>query len=131
MAGLKLDQAMKIMEVGFAHGRETDCLPLGIAVLDPGGHLLAFAREDGTSFLRPTIAQAKAWGALVERPDRFIMMLNAATDGKVLNVPGGVLVRDREGEILGAVGVTGDVSDRDEACAVAGIEAVGLIADTG
>jgi len=61
MAGLTLEQAMKIMEVGFAHGRETDCQPLGIAVLDPGGHLLTFAREDGTSFLRPTIAQA--WAA--------------------------------------------------------------------
>ena len=140
MAGLTLDQAMKMMEVGFAHGRATDCLPLGIAVLDPGGHLLAFAREDGTSFLRPAIAQAKAWGALgmgmgsralVDRPDRFIMTLNAYSDGKVLNAPGGVLVRDRDGEILGAVGVTGDVSDRDEACAVAGIEAVGLVADTG
>ena len=140
MAGLTLEQAMKIMEVGFAHGRATDCLPLGIAVLDPGGHLLTFAREDGTSFLRPTIAQAKAWGALgmgmgsralVERPDRFIMTLNTATDGKVLNAPGGVLVRDFDGDILGAVGVTGDVSDRDEACAVAGIEAVGLVADTG
>lgn len=140
MAGLTLDQAMKIMEVGFAHGRATDCTPLGIAVLDPGGHLLTFAREDGTSFLRPAIAQAKAWGALgmgmgsralVDRPDRFIATLNAASDGKVLNAPGGVIVRDQDGEILGAVGVTGDVSDRDEACAVAGIEAVGLVADTG
>jgi len=69
--------------------------------------------------------------ALVERPDRFILTLNAATDGKVLNAPGGVIVRDGDGEILGAVGVTGDVSDRDEACAVVGIEAVGLVADTG
>lgn len=140
MTGLTFAQAMKIMEVGFSHGRATDCQPLGIAVLDPGGHLLTFAREDGTSFLRPTIAQAKAWGALgmgmgsralVDRPDRFILTLNAATDGKVLNAPGGVIVRNAEGEILGAVGVTGDVSDRDEACAIAGIEAVGLVADTG
>ncbi|MBO6784938.1 MAG: heme-binding protein [Alphaproteobacteria bacterium] len=129
MATLKLEQAQKIIEVALAHGRETECLPLGIAVLDPGGHLLAFAREDGTSFLRPQIAQAKAWGALgmgmgsralVERPD-----------GKVLNAPGGVLIRDDSGDILGAVGVTGDVSDRDEACAIAGIQAVGLIADAG
>ncbi len=140
MATLKLEQAQKIIEVALAHGRKTDCLPLGVAILDPGGHLLAFAREDGTSFLRPQIAQAKAWGALgmgmgsralVERPDRFILTLNAATDGKVLNAPGGVLIRDENGELLGAVGVTGDVSDRDEACAVAGIEAVGLVAETG
>ena len=140
MAGLTLDQAMKIMEVGFARGRATDCLPLGIAVLDPGGHLLTFAREDSTSYLRPAIAQAKAWGALgmgtgsrglVDRPDRFMMTLNVASGGRTLNAPGGVIVRDHDGEILGAVGVTGDVSDRDEACAVAGIEAIGLIADTG
>lgn len=140
MAKLTLAQAMKIIEVGLAHGRATDCLPLGIAVLDPGGHLVAFAREDGTSFLRPAIAQGKAWGALgmgmgsralVERPDRFIATLNAHSGGKVVNAPGGVLIRDADGEILGAVGVTGDVSDRDEACAVAGIAAVGLVADTG
>jgi uncharacterized protein GlcG (DUF336 family) len=140
MAQVTLAQAQKIIDVVFAHGRETECLPLGVAILDPGGHLLAFAREDGTSFLRPQIAHAKAWGALgmgmgsralVERPDRFILTLNAATDGKVLNAPGGVLIRDASSEILGAVGVTGDVSDRDEACAIAGIEAVGLVADPG
>jgi uncharacterized protein GlcG (DUF336 family) len=140
MAQVTLQQAQKIIDVALAHGRETECLPLGVAILDPGGHLLAFAREDGTSFLRPQIAQAKAWGALgmgmgsralVERPDRFILTLNAATDGKVLNAPGGVLIRDEAGEILGAVGVTGDASDRDEACAIAGIEAVGFIADAG
>jgi uncharacterized protein GlcG (DUF336 family) len=140
MATLTLEQAQKIIAVALDHGRQTDCLPLGIAVLDPGGHLIAFAREDGTSFLRPKIAQAKAWGALgmgmgsralVDRPDRFILTLNAATDGKVLNAPGGVLIRNGAGELLGAVGVTGDVSDRDEACAVAGIEAVGLTAETG
>ena len=140
MSELTLDQAMKIVEVGFSHGRKTNCLPLGIAVLDPGGHLISFAREDGTSFLRPAIAQAKAWGALgmgmgsralENRPDRFMMTLNSVSGGKTLNAPGGVIIRDQEGKKLGAVGVTGDVSDRDEACAVAGIEAVGLIADTG
>ena len=140
MSELTLDQAMKIVEVGFSHGRKTNCLPLVIAVLDPGGHLISFAREDGTSFLRPAIAQAKAWGALgmgmgsralENRPDRFMMTLNSVSGGKTLNAPGGVIIRDQEGKILGAVGVTGDVSDRDEACAVAGIEAVGLVADTG
>lgn len=140
MTQVTLEQAQKIIDVALQHGRKTECLPLGVAILDPGGHLLAFAREDGTSFLRPQIAQAKAWGALgmgmgsralVERPDRFIQTLNAATDGRVLNAPGGVLIRNGNGEILGAVGVTGDVSDRDEACAIAGIEAVGLIADAG
>jgi uncharacterized protein GlcG (DUF336 family) len=140
MTQVTLKQAQTIINVTLAHGRETECLPLGVAILDPGGHLLAFAREDGTSFLRPQIAQAKAWGALgmgvgsralVERPDRFILTLNAATDGKVLNAPGGVLIRNETGEVMGAVGVTGDLSDRDEACAIAGIEAVGLFADAG
>jgi uncharacterized protein GlcG (DUF336 family) len=140
MAGIKLAQAWRIIEVALAHGRETGCQPLGIAVLDPGGHLIAFAREDGTSFLRPKIAEAKAYvalgmgmgsRALVERPEYFMTMLNDATGGRALKAPGGVLIRDAGGELLGAVGVTGDISDRDEACAVKGIEAVGLRAETG
>lgn len=69
--------------------------------------------------------------ALVERPDRFILTLNAATGGKVLNAPGGVFIRNETGEVMGAVGVTGDVSDRDEACAIVGVEAVGLFPDAG
>lgn len=140
MTQVTLKQAQTIVDAALSHGRKTNCKPLGVAILEPGGHLLAFAREDGTSFLRPQIAQAKAWGALgmgmgsralVDRPDRFVFTLNAATDGKVLNAPGGVLIRNETGEILGAVGVTGDVSDRDEACAISGIEAVGLVADAG
>ena len=64
MSQVSLKQAQTIIDVALSHGRKTDCLPLGVAILDPGGHLLAFAREDGTSFLRPQISQAKAWGAL-------------------------------------------------------------------
>ena len=140
MAGVTLAQAMGIIEAALAHAREIDCQPLGIAVLDPGGHLVAFAREDGTSFLRPKVAEAKAYvalgmgmgsRALVERPEYFMTMMNTATDGRALKAPGGVLIRDAAGELLGGVGVTGDVSDRDEACAVKGIEAVGLVAETG
>ncbi|MGE0253608.1 MAG: heme-binding protein [Alphaproteobacteria bacterium] len=140
MAGVTLEQAQKIIEVGLEHGRKNKLKPLGIAVLDPGGHLIAFARDNGTSYFRPHIAMAKAHGALgmgmgsralVGRPDYFMYMLNAASDGKALNAPGGVIIRDKAGEILGAVGVTGDVSDRDEDAAVAGIKAVGLEADTG
>jgi uncharacterized protein GlcG (DUF336 family) len=140
VAGIKLAQAWQIIEVALAHGRAIDCQPLAIAVLDPGGHLVAFAREDGTSFLRPKIAEAKAYVALgmgmgsrslVERPEYFMTMLNAGTDGRALKAPGGVLIRAKSGELFGAVGVTGDVSDRDEACAVKGIEAVGLTAETG
>ena len=104
MSELTLDQAMKIVEVGFSHGRKTNCLPLGIAVLDPGGHLISFAREDGTSFLRPAIAQAKAWGALgmgmgsralENRPDRFMMTLNSVSGGKTLNARGSYNTRSR------------------------------------
>jgi uncharacterized protein GlcG (DUF336 family) len=140
MAAIKLGEAMKIIEVALAYARETECLPLGVAVLDPGGHLVAFAREDGASFLRPKIAEAKAYAALgmgmgsralVERPEYFMTMINAATDGRALKAPGGVLIRNADRELLGAVGVTGDVSDRDEACAVKGIEAAGLVAETG
>jgi uncharacterized protein GlcG (DUF336 family) len=140
MAAIGLERALKIIEVALAHARETGCLPLGVAVLDPGGHLVAFAREDGASFLRPKIAEAKAYvalgmgmgsRALVERPEYFMTMLNSATDGRALKAPGGVLIRDADSALLGAVGVTGDVSDRDEACAVRGIEAVGLVAETG
>lgn len=140
MNGIRLAQAWRIIEVALEHGRAIDCLPLGIAVLDPGGHLVAFAREDGASFLRPKVAEAKAYvalgmgmgsRALVERPEYFMTMLNAASDGRALKAPGGVLIRDADGELLGAVGVTGDVSDRDEVCAVRGIEAAGLVAETG
>ncbi len=140
MPEITLQQAITIMLAALKKGREIDCLPLGIAVLDPGGHMKAFAREDGTSYLRPGIAEGKAWGALgmgmgsrklAERPERFIATLNAMSGGRVVAAPGGVLIRDSQGEILGAVGVTGDVSDRDEECAVAGIEAAELVADTG
>jgi uncharacterized protein GlcG (DUF336 family) len=112
-------------------------------VLDPGGHLLAFKREDGSGILRPQIAQAKAWGALgmglggralagcaVEAP-AFFSALTDISDGRIAPVAGGVLVRDGDGHVIGAVGISGDHPDNDEACAVYGIERTGLIADGG
>ena len=144
--GLTLAQATAIVEAALAKGREIDCKPLGVAVLDAGGHLKAFAREDGAGILRPEIATGKAWGALGmgagsrslaklagQSPAHgaFFSALNAMSAGRVVPAPGGVLVRTTGGEILGAVGVTGDTSDRDEACALAGIESAGLVPDAG
>jgi uncharacterized protein GlcG (DUF336 family) len=144
--GITLAQATTIVEASLKRGRETACAPLAVAVLDDGGHLKAFAREDGAGILRPQIATAKAWGALgmgvgtralarrlADNPQQaaFFGALDAMSEGKVVPVPGGVLVRDAAGVLLGAVGISGDVSDKDEACALAGIAAARLVAEAG
>lgn len=143
MARLTLAQATRIVEAALGRARETKCAPLTVAVLDDGGHLKAFAREDGSGILRPQIATAKAWGALgmgfgsrtfVKRAadnPAFFGALYAAAEGRIVPVPGGVLIKDKGGEVLGAVGISGDTSDKDEACAQAGIEAAGLVGDPG
>lgn len=139
---LTLQQAQKIVEVALAKGRELELNPLTVAVLDAGGVVKMLAREDGTSTLRPGIAEGKAKGciglgiggrAIYKRGQEqpyFIQAMNALSDGKLVPVPGGVLIR-QDGQIIGAVGVTGDTSDNDEICAIAGIEAAGLKADHG
>ena len=146
MADLTLRQALTIVEASLKKGRETSCAPLAVAVLDAGGHLKAFGREDGAGIVRPQIAMGKAWGALgmgvgsralarrvAEQPQQqaFFAALNAMSDGRVVPAPGGVLIRDAGGVVIGAVDISGDVSDKDEACAQAGIAAAGLTADTG
>ena len=146
MGELMLDTALEIVRAALRSGRDTNCAPLAIAVLDTGGHLKAFAREDGAGILRPQIAFGKAWGALgmgsgsrvmAQRAaagpghQAFVDSLNAMSGGRVVPAPGGVLMRNAEGQLVGAVGVTGDVSENDEACAIAGIQAVGLDADPG
>ena len=146
MTGITLEQATTIVDFALKKGRETECAPLAVAVLDPGGHLKAFAREDGAGIIRPQIAFGKAWGALgmgfgsrtfakriSEQPQQaaFFAALNAMSEGRVVPAPGGVLIRDAGGEIIGAVGISGDVSDKDEACALAGIQAAQLAGDTG
>ena len=146
MPGLSLQQAGTIVDVALKKARESGCAPLAVAVLDGGGHLKAFAREDGAGIIRPQIAFGKAWGALgmgmgsrafarrlTENPQQgpFFAALAAMSDGRVVPVPGGVLIRDANRTVVGAVGISGDVSDKDEACAVAGIEAAQLTADTG
>jgi uncharacterized protein GlcG (DUF336 family) len=138
MTSITLAQANAIIAAAFAKGAELGLKPLGIAVLDPGGHLIAFARGDGASTLRPQIAMGKAGGALglgmssrrigdvaAERPS-FIASLGPVSPHGVVPAAGGVIVVDAAGKPIGAVGVTGDTSDNDEICALAGIAAAGL-----
>jgi uncharacterized protein GlcG (DUF336 family) len=140
---LDIRSAGQIVDVALKHGQQRQWKPLTVAVLDAGGSLMALMRDNGATFLRPQIAQAKAWGALglgmggralAERAashPAFMSAMAALCDGRIIPVPGGVLVRDQSHSILGAVGVSGESPDRDEECAVAGIQAAGLIADTG
>ena len=138
MAEISLRKARTIIRGALAKGREMGLKPLSVVVLDAGGHVKAFEREDGASPGRFAIAQGKAFGAVMlgmggsaqmaraEQQAYFMAAVNGVYGGKVVPVPGGVLVRDSRGRVLGAVGVTGDTSDNDLAAAMAGIEAAGL-----
>ncbi len=138
-----LAQASTIVDVALKKARETNLAPLTVAVLDAGGHLVAFKREDKSGILRFDIAFGKAWGALgmgfgsrtlagrAAKTPQFFTMLAAASSGRIVTNPGGVLIHDGGGAIIGACGISGDTSDKDEMCAVAGIEAAGLKADPG
>ncbi len=144
MPTLTLADANRMIAAALAKAREMNLPPVGVAVLDAGGHLIALQREDGLSFLRVKVCQAKAYGALAMgthsrhlatryetggRTEGFFMALNAMSGGNVVSLPGGVLVRDAAGTILGAVGISGASSEDDEACAAAGIEAAGYPVD--
>jgi uncharacterized protein GlcG (DUF336 family) len=143
MQTLTLAQASTIVDVAIKTGRDQKFQPLSVAVLDAGGHLVAFKREDKSGILRFDIAYGKAWGALgmglgsrtlAERAantPQFFTMLAAASGGRMVTNPGGVLIRDAAGDIIGAVGISGDTADNDEICAIAGVEAAGLKADPG
>jgi uncharacterized protein GlcG (DUF336 family) len=143
MRKLTLIEANLIIDTALAKGRELELGKLSVVVLDDGGHPIAMKREDGSEYLRPEIAKAKAWGALgmglpsrmlYERSKKlpvFIGALSNISDGRLVALPGGVIIRDTDGSILGAVGVSGDVSEPDEICAIAGVEAVGHDADVG
>ena len=135
---LSLAAASTIVDAALARGREKGYEPLTVIVLDSGGHLLAAKREDGSGIARVEIATGKAWAAIamglssraigaanVERV-AFLNAAAAASGGRFVPVAGGVLVCDEAGEVIGAVGVSGDNSDNDEDCAVAGIQAAGL-----
>jgi len=134
---ITLDAAKTMVSEARAKGAEMGLKPLSVIVLDAGGHVLAFEREDGASPGRFDIAQGKAFGAVMlgmpgsaqmaraEQQAYFMAAVNGAFGGKVVPVPGGVLVK-KDGVVLGAVGVTGDTSDNDAEAAVAGIEAAGF-----
>ncbi len=138
MAELSLNRARSIIRKTLAKGREEGFKPLSVVVLDTGGHVKAFEREDGAAPGRFAIAHGKAYGAIMlgmagraqmaraEQQAYFMAAVNGVYGGQVVPVPGGVLVRDKRGNIVGAVGVTGDTSDNDVIAAVAGIESVGL-----
>jgi uncharacterized protein GlcG (DUF336 family) len=140
---IRYEQARAIVEHSLAHAREHQFPPMTVAVLDAAGQLVAFAREDGSSLLRERIARGKARGALnmgvgsrtlaacaAANPD-FIHAVTALAGGELVPAPGGVLVRDAAGGIIGAVGISGHASDDDEVCALAAIAAVGLAGDPG
>lgn len=140
MTDLSLDHARIVIDVALAKGTELGLKPLGVVVLDAGGHPVALVRQDGSSMLRTEVASGKAYGALamgrgsrflndaaLERP-HFIQALSGITGGKMVPVAGGVLIKDQAGRTIGAVGISGDTSDNDEICAVAGIQAAGFVA---
>ncbi|MGE5537975.1 MAG: GlcG/HbpS family heme-binding protein [Gemmatimonas sp.] len=143
MTELTLTIAQKIVSAAIAYGREKNLMKLAVAVLDERGALKCFAAEEGTSLKRGEIAIGKANAALAlgvgsrsinkmakDRP-YFIGSVTNAVGGSFVPVPGGVLVKNGAGAIVGAVGISGDVSDNDEAAALAGIAAAGLTADPG
>jgi uncharacterized protein GlcG (DUF336 family) len=143
MADLTLDVARKILDTALAKGVEKKLKPLVVTVLDARGCVKISAAQDGTSLLRGEIAHGKAYGALAmgmgsralfqraQEQAYFINAVNTLAQGRMVPVPGGVMILDDNGTLLGAVGVSGDTSDNDEICAIAGIEAAGLKANAG
>lgn len=143
LESVNLEAASLIVDQALAKGREMKFRPLAVAVLDPRGCLKAYKAEDGTSLMRFEIAFGKAWGALgmgfgtrelQRRADAYGIFFNSLqvmSEGRIVPVPGGVLIRNDAGALVGAIGVSGDNSDNDELCAVHGIAAAGLKADTG
>lgn len=138
---LTLAAASTIVEAVLGKGRELRLLPLTVAVLDSGGHLVALKREDESGIMRADIAIGKAWGSLgmgtssrtlrdriSDRPT-FLNALAVVSQGRFIPVPGGVLIRNGDKKVVGAVGVSGDTSDRDEYCAIAAIGAAGFQSD--
>ncbi|HEX3804326.1 MAG TPA: heme-binding protein [Solirubrobacteraceae bacterium] len=140
---MNLDLARRLIAEARASGSRHGLKPLSVVVLDVGGQVRAFEREDGSSNARFEIAFGKANGALAlgigsralmaraEQQPYFIGAVAGAIGGALVPVPGGVIIQNADGEVIGAVGITGDTSDNDEAAAVDAIEAAGLVAVTG
>jgi uncharacterized protein GlcG (DUF336 family) len=138
---INLEQANRIIEAIFARGRELNCRPLSVVVVEPGAKVKAFQKEDGSSMMRFEMAYGKAYAALAmgrssslvrvrteERP-LFMQYMFRASDDQIFPEGGGMLIRDKDGEVIGAVGVTGDTQERDEELAAHGIRAAGLKTD--
>jgi uncharacterized protein GlcG (DUF336 family) len=141
MSEVTLEQSERIIDAIRVRGRELKCRPLSIAVTDPGAHVKAFKKEDGSAMMRFEMAMGKAYAALAlgrssslvrarteERP-LFMSYLINASGGKIFPEGGGRLIRDAQGEVIGAVGVTGDTQECDEELAAHGIRAAGLRTD--
>jgi uncharacterized protein GlcG (DUF336 family) len=143
MADLTLDIARKILDAALAKVVEKKLKPMAITVLDARGCVKASLAQDGTSLMRGEIAFGKAYGALslgigsraifqrAQEQPYFVDAISTMTKGAMIPVPGGVLIQDASGALLGAIGISGDTSDNDEICAIAGIEAAGLKANAG
>ena len=141
MPDISLRKAKSIIRIALSKGKELGLKPLSVVVLDAGGHVIAFEREDGAAPGRFAIAHGKAYGSVMlgmagtaqmARADQqayFMDAVNGVFGGNVIPVPGGVLVRDKKGGVIGAIGVTGDSSDNDLIAALAGIEAAGLLGE--
>ena len=143
MSGLTLEVAQKLLADALAHCRANKFNPMSVVVLDADGGIRAAASEDNTTFMRWRVAYGKAYGAVAfgmpsrrinnmaaERP-HFVAALNGLADGNVIPVPGGVIIRDASKKLIGAISISGDTSDNDEAAALAAIAAAGLVADAG
>jgi uncharacterized protein GlcG (DUF336 family) len=141
MMMVKLEQANRVIEAILARGRELQCRPLSVVVVEPGASVKAFQKEDDSSMLRFEMAYGKAYAALAlgrssslvrvraeERP-MFMEYVMRASGDRIFPEGGGMLIRDKDGEIIGAVGVTGDTQERDEELAAHGIRAAGLKTD--
>ncbi len=143
MTDLTLDLARKILEAALAKAAEMKLKPLVVTVLDTRGCVKMLVNQDGTSLKRGEIAHGKAYGSLAlgigsraifnraQEQAYFVSAVNELAQGALVPVPGGVLIKDANGKLLGAVGISGDTSDNDEICAIAGITAAGLKADAG
>ena len=141
MTAITLDQADRLIDAIFKRGAELDCRPLSVIVVEPGCKVKAFKKEDGASMIRFEMAYGKAYAALAmgrssklvkmraEAKPIFMRYLLSATDDQIFPEGGGMQIRDAQGEVIGAVGVTGDTEDRDEELAAHGIRAVGLKTD--
>jgi uncharacterized protein GlcG (DUF336 family) len=138
MDRLNLAQANALIGAAFAKGAELGLKPLTVTIHDPGGHLIACQRQDGASNMRVKLAGGKACGALalgvssrtigdmaVDRP-HFVAAVDTMSEGGMIPAAGGVIVCDAGGQVVGAIGVTGDTSDNDETCALSAIESQGL-----